>query len=374
MEILQVDSPKTLKLFHHVPHTVYKQHKDYIYPLEIDVDFTFNERKNDAFNDGNAIRFVLLDNAQEPIGRIAAFYHNARNKKRPFPVGGIGFFECIEDKQAAFQLFDAAREWLTSEGMEAMDGPLNFGERDKFWGLLQTPAGPPTYLESYNPEYYTTYFKEYGFEEYVGQNTYQVSRSTFNAHRFSRVAEWISRKPGLRFRHFRKLKAKSFAEDLATVYNQCWEHNRGFQPLSTRKVMSIFKAMKHMLVEEFIWFAYKNDRPIAVLVMIPDVNQLLKHLDGKFGTFEKIKFKFYRQRTTITKAKGLAFGVVPDFQNHRIETVLIHKFYKEVLGKWPIDTVELAWSDTDKEGMKGLMNNMNATVVKKHAIYRMMFN
>jgi hypothetical protein len=94
------------------------------------------------------------------IGRIAAFTNSKYiNKGTDFKTGGIGFFDCINDQAVADVLFDTAKAWLQSKGMEAMDGPINFGDRDKWWGLMvEGFDDEPMYGMSFNPPYYERSF------------------------------------------------------------------------------------------------------------------------------------------------------------------------------------------------------------------------
>ncbi len=69
----------------------------------------------------------IKDEKGTTIGRIGAFYDTQRSAVYRQKTGGIGFFEVINSKEAAFTFFDAARQWLASKGMQAMDGPINFG-------------------------------------------------------------------------------------------------------------------------------------------------------------------------------------------------------------------------------------------------------
>ena len=195
-----MNSPASLKAFHRVPHLIYKDDSSYVFPLEEDIEFVFNPKKNRSYEEGEAIRYVLM-NEKEAVGRIAVFYDRKKQHNAQYPVGGFGFFECIDDQEAAFMLFDRAKEWLTTKGMQAMDGPINFGERDKFWGLLVDGFDEPTYLENYHKPYYKSFFDAYGFKLYIEQLTFRIDRESFDAKRFTKVAEWISRKPGFRFEH-----------------------------------------------------------------------------------------------------------------------------------------------------------------------------
>src|SRR5690606_29466640 len=108
-------------------------------------------------------------------GRIAAFLNRKyRNRGDEVKVGGIGFFDCINDHDAASLLFDVARHWLLARGAEAMDGPINCGERDRWWGLLVDGFTPPVYGMNYNPPYYRDLFEEYGFKKYYNQLCYSL--------------------------------------------------------------------------------------------------------------------------------------------------------------------------------------------------------
>ncbi|MDP4588198.1 MAG: hypothetical protein NWS86_08455, partial [Flavobacteriales bacterium] len=81
------------------------------------------------------------------------------------PTGGMGFFDCIDNQEAANLLFETCKKWLNEQGAEAMDGPINFGEKDRFWGLLvENFTDLSSYALNYNPDYYVRLFENYGFQ------------------------------------------------------------------------------------------------------------------------------------------------------------------------------------------------------------------
>ena len=97
----------------------------------------------------------------------------AKTKGMTSPPEGMGFFESVNDQKVAFMLFDACKDWLTQRGIEAMDGPINFGDRDKWWGLLVDGYElEPNYQQHYNYPYYKDLFEAYGFKTYFKQLTY----------------------------------------------------------------------------------------------------------------------------------------------------------------------------------------------------------
>ena len=116
---------------------LYRNEPNWICPLDQDIERRFDPKYNKLLDNGEAIRWLALDEQGNTVGRIAAFYtHELAAATDGQPTGGCGFFESIDSQEVANLLFDAAKEWLSSKGMEAMDGPINFGDRDQWWGLL----------------------------------------------------------------------------------------------------------------------------------------------------------------------------------------------------------------------------------------------
>ena len=166
MQIIRVTDRKTRKKFLDAARNIYKDDKVWVCPFDNEVEAIFDPVKNPYFKHGEVERWILLDDNNNLIGRIAAFIDKNLAFSYEQPTGGMGFFECINDQPSAFLLFDTAREWLTARGMEAMDGPINFGETDKYWGLLVGGFTHPSFEVPYNPPYYQDLFESYGFQIY----------------------------------------------------------------------------------------------------------------------------------------------------------------------------------------------------------------
>jgi hypothetical protein len=168
MNLKEVVNPKDISEFLHLPLKLYKNDPTFIRPLDNDIEKVFDRSKNSYLKNAKYKRWILLNETGETIGRIAAFYHKQLEKG----IGGLGFFECIKDRKAAFFLFDSAKKWLAENGLEAMDGPINLGSRDRWWGLLVEGFYEPCYGSNYNPPYYQDFFEAYGFQLYYKQYTY----------------------------------------------------------------------------------------------------------------------------------------------------------------------------------------------------------
>lgn len=374
MKLIEVTEAKTARMFLDVPRILYKDDKNWVCPLDADMENIFNREKNESFRNGDAARWVLVDDQDRLIGRIAAFYRTDKAEKYKQPTGGIGFFECINDKESAFMLFEKAREWLSGRGMEAMDGPVNFGENDMYWGLLIEGFTHPAYGVNYNFPYYIDLFRAYGFNPFFEQVTKHLDLTVPFPERFWKIAEWVMRKPGFSFKHIKLDEADKFVNDLVKVYNTAWVNHEHFSPISEKMVRKGLEAARPVLIEEFIWYAYYEDEPIAFLVMIPDVNQILKYMDGKLGLWNKIRFIYYKWTKKITRTRITILGVVPKFQGAGVESALFWHLQEPVLHKRPhIKEIEISWVGDFNPKMQALLEAMNAKPGKKHLTMRKLF-
>ena len=136
MHILEVKDKKTSNKFIALPRHLYKNDPHFICPLDNDLKGIFDPKLNNFHSHGVCKRWITKNNSGQTTGRIAAFINYKKNKNSDFITGGIGFFECIDDEKTAFLLFDTAKQWLQQNNAKAIDAPVNFGENDKYWGLL----------------------------------------------------------------------------------------------------------------------------------------------------------------------------------------------------------------------------------------------
>ena len=366
-ELKQVTNPAAVKEFHAVASLVYQNDPQYIQPLTADIEEIFDRSKNEAYNGGDAIRWVLTENGKL-LGRLAAFYQTKNNGEK---MGGMGFFESVNRKDVAFALFDQAQKWLNEQGLGYMDGPVNFGDRDSFWGLLVEMNSYPSYREAYHPAYYRSFFEEYGFEKVIEQKTCDISEKEFNFERVSKLAGRVMANSKYHFKTLDYGKIDKFADDFMRIYNEAWAHHEDFRPLTREKMLQRLKKVKPVMPGEFAIFAYSEDRPIGFYINILEVNQVFKHFGGKLSAWNMLRFLWMRGK--INKLRGIVFGVVPDFQNLGIETGMIMEFYKKVKANPRIEKAELAWIGDFNAKMLSMLESLGAYTTKIHYTYRKNF-
>jgi len=171
MKVCEVSGKKLEKEFIRLPKQLYRGDPNWIAVLDDEIRSVFDPRSNHFFEHGKCRRWIAVNEQGETVGRIAAFIDYEKALKADTPFGGIGFFECINDRSVAFDLLDTAKNWLKEQGMKAMHGPINFGENDKFWGLLIEGFNSPSYGMNYNAPYYKKIFEDYGFIKAYDQLT-----------------------------------------------------------------------------------------------------------------------------------------------------------------------------------------------------------
>ncbi len=381
MQTFEVKEPADRKEFLRFPRDLYKNDPDWIAPLDAEVEAVFDPSENQAFKHGEAVRWILKDGEQNTIGRIAAFIDLQRSKANNQPTGGIGYFEVIDDREAAFSLFDTAKNWLVSKGIEAMDGPINFGENDNNWGLLVEGFMQQVFGMPYNKKYYQIFFEEYGFKKYFEQYSYHVTvRRPDNQinefpSRMMKIAAWLSRRPGYSFRHFEFSNKSRYINDLVEIYNSAWSvFKEDFTPLDPAFFDGAITRAKSFVDEELIWFAYYYDRPIAFFILYPDLNQIIKHFNGRLHLWNKLRFLYFKYTHKMTWMRAVAGGVHPSYQNSGIESAIFLQLYNVFRNKRWYKELELSWVGDFNPKMIAIYEALGATKTKTHLTYRYMIN
>ena len=375
----EVTTPAVEREWLNLPKRIYKGNRNWVCPLDQDVLEVFDPARNELFADGEAIRWVVRNASGEVVGRIAAFYNREKAAIEEQPTGGCGFFESIEDQAVADMLFDAARMWLASRGMEAMDGPVNFGQRRDWWGLLvEGYEFQPLYKNPYNLPYYKDLFENYGFQNYFNQHSFiwRVNNSEANKQIFAR-AERLYTVPGYRVETIDMKNLEEAAENFRVIYNKAWALFSGVRPMTQEEALMMVREMKLIIDPHIIFFAYFNDEPIGFFITVPDLNRLIGKFNGKFGLWQKLRLMWdLKVRKSCDRIFGIIFGITPEFHGKGVESAIMVKYYELLeLTKNPYKTMELAWIGD----FNPVMNRMIETYVcatrhKVHTTYRYLFD
>ncbi len=374
MKLIEVNNKTTIREFLEVPKILYKNDPNWTCPLDLEIENTFNPQKNSSFQHGGACRWILKNDQDLLIGRIAAFYDEQKATHNQQPTGGMGFFECINDQQAANLLFDTAKNWLAGKGMQAMDGPINFGENFVNWGLLVEGFMPQGYGMPYNFPYYRALFETYGFKTYFEQYSFHDNFSRPYPEQMRNFGERLWRKPDYSFKHLEMKEAEKYIRELVVMYNKIWsEFLENYTPLKFEDFYGIFQEARAMLDEKYIWFGYNKGNPIGFLIVFPDMNQVLRKLKtGRLSFINILKLLYYKKRA-ITRGRLLLSGVVPEFQRTGAVGGMYIKL-TDTMRKNGLEELELSWVGDYNLTVNKMYNQFGATKEKTHITFRYLFD
>lgn len=376
MQLTEVNNSRSARDFLEVNALLNKANPAYIRQPDNEVNDVFNPSKNKNYKYGETKRWILKDDNSALIGRIAAFTNSKYiNKGTDFPTGGMGYFDCINNQQAASLLLDTAKEWLQQKGMVAMDGPINFGDRDKNWGLMVEGFDKePMYGMAFNPPYYQQLLENYGFRNYYNQYYYSMKVDDPLPPRFAERHAKFKGKAGYEARHVNLKHLEKYAGDFAAVYNAAWAQHGEGKEITKAQVIKLFNTMKPIMDERTVWFAYYKEEPIAMFINIPDLNQYFKHFNGQFGWMQKLRLLWMKKRGTNKRLTGLAFGVVPKYQALGIDSFMIYESALLIQHKGWYEEYEMGWAGEWNPKMINIYKSLGGIPSRRMVTYRYLFN
>ena len=375
-----VVTPRDEREWLDLPKRIYKQYPQWICPLDNDIRKVFDKSRNELFADGEAIRWTAYDQSGNAVGRIAAFYDKEHAYSYEQPTGGCGFFEAIDDQELADTLFDAAREWLKARGMEAMDGPVNFGSRDSWWGLLvEGYEFEPLYGNPYNPPYYKTLFENYGFQNYFNQNSYvwRVYEDNLSEIALEKAHRLLSN-PSYHIERIDMSNLEGEAENFRQIYNKAWSLFTGVKPMERKEAQAMLQKIKPIIDPNLIYFAYHEQEPIGFFIMVPDLNSIIGRFRGKFGIINQLRLLWnLKVSRSCDRVFGIIFGITPDYHGKGVESAIMTHILETYIrsGRNRYKSFEFAWIGD----FNPVMNRMIERYVcakrhKMHTTYRYLFD
>src|SRR5690606_31339281 len=282
----------------------------------------------------------------------------------------------IDNKEAAFLLFDTAKAWLEEKGVDRMDGPINFGENHQFWGLIiENFDEPPYYGQNYNPEYYVRFFEEYGFEIYFKQLIYYRDIRVPLQNKFTDRAKRLENDPNYSVKCIEMKNLQKYAEEFRYVYNRAWaKREKGFHTMSKAQANSILQTLKPIMDPELVYFAYFKDQPIGMYVQLPEINQIFRHVNGNLNLLGKMKFLYHKRKGTVKRAFGMVFGVDPDFQGKGVEGMIFKEMERLIHDTRKYDDLVITWIGDFNPKMISIVESLGTHKIRTMATFRYLFD
>ena len=363
-EIRRIESEQDLRQFVRLPWQIYRDNSYWVPPLIKDVKFKLDRSKHPFFEHAK-MELFLASKGTETIGRIAAIVDDRHNEFHKENIGFFGMFECIQDYEVARLLFSSAEGWCKNQGMNRIRGPMNLSMNDECGFLLEGFDSSPVIMMPYNPDYYLDFSERFGFVK--AKDLYAYLKGEVGVvDRIGRIVERVKRKENVVVRPINMKKFRQEVEIIKDIYNDAWELNWGFVPMTSNEMDLMAKELKPIAEPELVLFAEVNGQPVGVSITLPDYNQVLKKLNGKLGPINIVKFLYNKRK--INGLRGIVFGIKKEYRLTGINTVLYYETEKAGarLGyKW----CEMSWNLEDNDLINRFDSAVGGKLYKKYRIY-----
>jgi GNAT superfamily N-acetyltransferase len=366
VRIKEVKDKKSLKEFLHLPFKIYEGDRNWVPPLLSEVTATLSP-KNPFFEHARAQLF-LAQKDSETVGRIAGIVDENYIKFYDERTGYFGFYEAIEDPEVSNALYSAAAEYLRSQGMAEMMGPMNPWTTDECGFLLEGFDEPPKIMMDYNPKYYLAQCEEFGFKKAKDLYAYYRRTETAPPPKLLDLLERLRRKPHIKVRpaNFKDLAAE--VARIKAIYNSAWANNWGFVPLTDKEFDLMLKRLRPLVTPDLVPIVEVQGEPAGVAITLPDYNQALIRLNGRLGPIGLAKFLYYRRK--ITDVRLMALGVKPEYQRLGVDALLYWSVF-QAAHKRGYQGGEVSWILEDNQAIIRSIELWGCRLYKRYRIYKM---
>ncbi len=364
MEIAPVTDGRGLDRFIAFPYEQYRGDPRWVAPLRTDVRTLLSPGKNPFFQHAEAQYFVGRSDGRT-VGRIAAIKNDAHNREHDDRVGFCGFFECVNEQLVATALFDAAADWLRTKGCDTMRGPMSPSINDECGLLVDGFDSPPTLMMPHNPPYYVTLHECYGFRKAKDLLTFQTIENQL-PDRLARAAQLIAERKGIALRPLNMKRFRDEVEQVKALYNQAWDKNWGFVPLTEAEIDHLAKQLKPIVVPDLICFAERDGKVIGFAVSLPDLNVALKHNPSGRLFPGILKILWHARR--VTRIRILLLGALPEYRGTGVDALMYHWIWTKGYAKgyrW----AEAGWVLEDNTAMINGISRLGFRQYKTYRIY-----
>ncbi|MBI5247982.1 MAG: acyl-CoA N-acyltransferase [Desulfomonile tiedjei] len=365
IEISTVSSRSDLDRFIDLPWKIYAGDNNWVPPLKKQVRRILDTSVHPFWKFSERELF-LARRGSEVVGRIAAIVDNNYNSFHDEKMGAWGFFECENDPEAAAALFSAAEMWTSGKGMTFLRGPLNPSTNYEVGMLIEGFESPPTVMMTYNPTYYIPLVESCGFEKEKDLVAILVLPNDRADARVQRLASRVTRNKNIYVRTANKKAFDSEMEIVKEIYNSAWSRNWGFVPMTEEEMTDMGKELVPVMDPELVFFIYYDDQAVGVALVLPDVNPLLKRLNGKIGIRGLLKILLHRKE--IKGLRGLILGFKRSHQRLGLPLVAFDHINRVARGKY--EYLELGWNLEDNDDINKFEIQAGGRIHKKYRIFR----
>jgi hypothetical protein len=369
MRIRQVASRRDLRHFVGLPYRLYRNDPVWVPPLRTEQRKQCDPRRNPMLAHCS-VQLFLAENDGEVVGRIAAFVDNLAVRHWGESVGLFGSFECVSDPDASRPLLEAAREWLRGQGMRSMRGPWSFASQE--WGLVVEGFDrPPVIMAPHNPPWYNDHLLAFGLAK--AKDLLVFLADTGEGYRipdrYLTVTDLVQKRYGITVRAVNMNHLEEDIAILVEVANRSLSGNWGFYPATEAEGRALAHDIKPILDPKLVLIAEDSaGEPIGFAITLPDINVLLRGLNGRLFPFGW--WRLLTGRKTLSQYRMWAIGVVPEYQQRAVDALLYRRTH-DVLNPRGNVRVEANYVLEDNVLMTNAMRNLGLRLIRRYRVYEM---
>jgi GNAT superfamily N-acetyltransferase len=374
VQIVTVAGRTAFRKFIDFPHQLYAGDPNYVPELYVSQQALLDRQSHPFFKHATADFFLAIDELGKVVGRIAAIDNSVYNEFTGENVGFFGFFDVIDDQNVSSALLDCAVNWVKTRGLSRVIGPVNPSTNEPCGVLVENFEVPPYLLTTYNYPYYARLLEEYGFQAYTDLLSYELTPDQLTP-RMIEVGQQMEARLAQRGITIRNLNMRDFDAEIDRflgIYNQSWDQNLGFVPMTAAEVRQMGKDLKAIIDPDFVFFAEKDGQTIGAALTVPNLNEILIRIP-RGRLLPTGIFKILLGRKSIKSVRVVALGLLPAFRRTGLDMCLYVRTYQTAARKG-IKHAEASWILENNPEMNRALVNIGGKMYRKHRIYSLMTN
>jgi GNAT superfamily N-acetyltransferase len=372
--IKSVETAEDRKALLSFPWTVYKDDPFWVPPIFSERMHFTDPEKNPFFQHAE-VQFYMALRGGKIVGTIAVFTNQLHNEYQNENIAFFGFFEVLEDYEAAEQLFKTAEAWAKERGHTALRGPAQWSTNDECGLLVDGFDDSPRILMTYNPSYYVDYIERLGYRYARDLWAYKLGVKEFmniTGERLDKLTTRILERKNITIYNLDMKKYDEEVNKIKLLYNNAWSKNWGFIPMTDPEFDQLADELRSIIDPDLVFIAEKDGKTVGFSLTLPDLNEPLRLAYPKPTTPEwwtMIKLVWHwKIRRKVSWIRVFALGVIPEYRNLGIDALFYYKSARAALNKG-MKMGEMSWILDNNDLMNSPIIAMGGEVYKTYRYY-----
>ena len=357
-----------------LPYRLHRNDPNWVPPLRRDMHRLLDRKRNPFFDHGEAC-FWLAWRDGIPVGRISAQINHLHLATHRDETGNFGLLEAVDDQAVFAALQSVAENWLRERGMRRILGPYSLSMNDDIGVLVSGFDTPPMVGMAYTPPYYAQRLVAEGYVKAKDVHALRVKLADVVTKHLDQLERVTARLRAEGRIAVRPLDPARFAEEIRLaldIYNEAWTQNWGFLPVTEREAKQIIDQLAPVLPPDSVVFALADGEPAAMLVALPNLNEIVADLGGRLFPINWLKLLWRLRFRKPKTARVMLTGVRQRYRRSALSMALVTLMLAEILDaarRANIEIVEFSWIlEDNKPSLEGC-HAIGAQLAKLYRIY-----